>query len=146
MAKSISYLLYTVWGCIWAMLWMHYISFIFLTVVMLFDTLTWTAKSIRLWEFRSNRLTRWIISKILILVLVLLFAVASHNIYPTIKRDDSFVWLIIWMLSIAEIISSTQNIIMVRSWEHIEEWDAVSFVLSNINSVLRNRLEWIKKK
>ena len=146
MAKSISYLLYVAWSCIWAILWMHYISFIFLTIVMLFDTITWTTKSIRLWIFRSNRLTRWIISKILILLLILIFAVASHNIYPSITRDDSFVWLIIWMLGIAEMISSIQNIIMVRSWEHIEERDAVSFVLSFINESLRDKLEWIKKK
>lgn len=144
--KFISYALYTVWACIWTILWMHYLSFIFLTVVMVFDTLAWTAKSIRLWEFRSNRLTRWIISKILILWLIMVFAVASHNLYPDIKRDDSFVWLIIWMLGIAEMISSTQNIIMVRSWEHIEERDAISFVLSFINSSLRDKLEWIKKK
>lgn len=146
MAKSISYLLYVAWSCIWAMLWMHYISFIFLTIVMLFDTITWTTKSIRLWIFRSNRLTRWIISKILILLLILIFAVASHNIYPSITRDDSFVWLIIWMLWIAELISSIQNIIMVRTWKHIEERDAVSFVLSFINESLRDKLEWIKKK
>lgn len=146
MAKSISYFLYLMWSCIWAILWIHYASFIFLTVAMLFNTVTWTAKSIRLWEFRSNRLTRWIISKILILWLIMVFAVASHNLYPEIKRDDSFVWLIIWMLGIAEMISSTQNIIMVRSWEHIEERDAVSFVLSFINSALRDKLEWIKKK
>lgn len=145
MAKSISYLLYIMWSCIWAILWMHYMSFIFLTVVMLFDTITWTAKSIRLWEFRSNRLTRWIISKILILLLILLFATASHNIYPTITRDDSFVWLIIWMLWVAELISSVQNIIMVRSWEHIEERDAVSFVLSSVLWILREKLEGMKK-
>lgn len=145
MAKSISYLLYVAWSCIWAILWMHYISFIFLTIVMLFDTITWTTKSIRLWIFRSNRLTRWIISKILILLLILIFAVASHNIYPSITRDDSFVWLIIWMLWVAELISSVQNIIMVRSWEHIEERDAVSFVLSSVLWILREKLEGMKK-
>lgn len=145
MAKSISYILYLMWSCIWAILWIHYVSFIFLTVVMLFDTVTWTAKSIRLWEFRSNRLTRWIISKILILWLIMVFAVASHNLYPEIKRDDSFVWLLIWMLAIAEIISSIQNVMMIRSWEHIEERDAVSFVLSSVLWILREKLEGMKK-
>lgn len=144
--KFISYALYTVWACIWTILWMHYLSFIFLTVAMVFDTLAWTAKSIRLWEFKSGRLTRGIIAKLFILWLVLVFWAASHTIFPTITRDDNFLWLVIWMLAIAEVISSIQNVIMVRSWEHIEERDAVSVVLSSILSMLRNKLEWMKKE
>ena len=143
--KFISYALYTVGACIWTILWMHYLSFIFLTVVMIFDTLAWTAKSIRLWEFKSWRLTRWIIAKIFILWLVLVFWAASHNVFPSITWDDNFLWLVIWMLSMAEVISSVQNIITVRSWQHIEERDAVSYVLSGILEILRNKLEWIKK-
>lgn len=124
---------------------MHYISFVFLTVVMIFDTLAWTAKGIRLWEFRTGRLTWGIIAKLFILWLVLIFWAASHTVFPTITRDDNFLGMVIWMLAIAEIISSIQNIIMVRSWEHIEERDAVSFVLSSVLWILRDKLENMKK-
>ena len=144
--KFISYALYTAWACIWTILGMHYMLFIFLTVVMIFDTLAWTAKGIRLWEFRTGRLTWGIIAKLFILWLVLIFWAASHTIFPTITWDDSFLWLVIGMLAIAEVISSVQNVMMIRSWEHIEERDAVSVVLSTILSMLRNRLEWMKKE
>ena len=125
--KIIPYFLYTSWACLWMILWMHYMMFIFLTIVMIFDTLAWTAKSIRLGEFKSGRLTRGIIAKLFILWLVLMF------------------WLVIGMLAIAEVISSVQNIMMIRSWEHIEERDAVSFVLSSVLWMLRSKLENMKK-
>ena len=145
MKTTISYFLYTAWACIWTILGMHYMLFIFLTVVMIFDTLAWTAKGIRLWEFRTGRLTWGIIAKLFILWLVLIFWAASHTIFPTITWDDSFLWLVIWMLAIAEIISSIQNVMMIRSWEHIEERDAVSFVLSSVLWILREKLEGMKK-
>ncbi len=124
---------------------MHYISFVFLTIVMLFDTLAWTTKGIRLGEFKSARLTRGIIAKLFILWLVLIFWAASHTIFPTITWDDSFLWLVIGMLAIAEVISSIQNVMMIRSGEHIEERDAISFVLSSVLWMLRSKLEWMKK-
>lgn len=145
MKATISYIMYTIWACMWTFLWMHYISFVFLTVVMLFDTLAWTAKSIRLGEFKSGRLTRGIIAKLFILWLVLMFWWASHTLFPSITRDDSFLWLVIGMLAIAEVISSVQNVMMIRSWEHIEERDAVSFVLSSVLWMLRSKLENMKK-
>jgi hypothetical protein len=143
--KFISYALYTAWACIWTILGMHYMLFIFLTVVMIFDTLAWTAKGIRLWEFRTGRLTWGIIAKLFILWLVLMFWWASHTLFPSITRDDSFLWLVIGMLAIAEVISSVQNVMMIRSWEHIEERDAVSFVLSSVLWMLRSKLENMKK-
>lgn len=143
--KTLAYIAYTIGWCIGAVLWLHYTLFVFLTSVMVFDTVTWVAKWVRLWSFSSHRLTRWLISKIFIITLVLFFSAGSHHVFPDILWDDTVLWLLIGMLVIAEFISTIQNIIIVHSWQQIEEYDAVSYVLHRILSLLRDKLENIKK-
>ena len=142
--KTLSYIMYTIWWCIGAYLGMHYALFIFLMSFMLFDTITGIAKWVRLKSFNSSRLTRWLISKIFILNLIILLWAWSNVTFENIIIDNYILGAIIGMLCIAEIISSIQNIIVVHTGEAIKEYDAVSMVLHTILWFFRDRLENMK--
>lgn len=113
---------------------------------MWFDVLTGIAKSYILWDnspkkkytnwkvmntwFQTHKLKIGIISKFLVACLpfAVLFLAEVTGGYSVNLASD----VLIAVLAGAEFISSVQNIIVVRTWKDIQEFDAITYVLNLI--------------
>lgn len=144
MVSTMCYSAYIIWACVWLIFWEEVLWFYILMSVLLFDTITWIAKAVRFGVFRSNDMIWWIISKIFMIWIVIMFAIIMQSKFPdSILPSHILSWLM-WLLIVAEIISIIQNTMMVKTWVRIEEWDAVTFVLSTILNKLKTTLQSIK--
>lgn len=141
---TLCYAWYIIWACIGLLFWAETASFYILMTVLAFDTITGITKSVRLKRFKTSDAIWWVISKIFMVMLVMLFSIISQNKFPANERPEHISSWIMWFLIIAELISSIQNIIMVKTGIEIPEWDAVSFVYNGIIDKLRKVLQSIK--
>lgn len=122
--------------------WINWEAFVILSVLLVADTALWISKSYVLyWEegswFSSRKFKVWVISKLAIMLFVILLALATSQW----TWDDTIANIVVsstlWLLIVAEFISIVQNIIMIRTKEEIQEWDAVTAVLTYILSTLK---------
>lgn len=143
--KTLAYIAYITSTCIWIMLWKHEVLFIVLTSAMLFDTLFGVLKSLRLKNFNSWTLWRWAVSKLAILSFILFIWIVWTHAYPALQWNENVIWWLFWILLVAEIISILQNIIVIKTWEHIEEYDAVTdtlrFIHKTIIGILKEKIK-----
>ena len=135
------YILYTLSACLSATLQEHHTLFVILSGAMLLDTLFWFLKAIRLKNFKSSRLSWGVISKFCILSFILFIAIVSNKAYPDLLWDQNVVNGIFGVLIMGEMISMTQNLQMIKTGEHIEEFDAVTKALKYINAFFRKIFE-----
>jgi len=117
-------------------------AFVILSVLLIADTAFGVMKSFVLfWEesswFSSRKFKVWVISKFAIMLFVVLLALATSQW----TWDDSIANIIVsstlWLLIVAEFISIVQNIIMIRTKKEIEEWDAVTMVLTYVLDIMK---------
>lgn len=139
--KTLAYIAYITSTCIWVMLWKHELLFIVLTGAMLFDTLFGVLKSLRLKNFNSWTLWRWAVSKLAILSFILFIWIVDNHAFPLLLRNDKVIWWVFWILLVAEFISILQNLIVIKTWEHMEEYDAVTYTLKFIHKSIVNILK-----
>ena len=140
------YWLYICTSAFLAKYWLDWEWLIMRSVLMVFDSITWARKAVVLkWvgmeAFSSARRTGGVISKVLRLISMILFAwitgyIADSHVVTNIATN-----IVLWLLIVAEFISILQNIIMIHQRKHIPEWDAVSVVLWRMLRVLKKVVE-----
>lgn len=112
-----------------------------LSGAMLLDTLFGFLKSIRLGTLQSRKLGWGILSKFTILAFLLFLSSVSNQAFPTILWDQNIVHAIMGTMLVAEAISMIQNIIIIKTGEHMEEFDAVTKALKFILKTFRDIFE-----
>jgi len=124
-----------------AYIWIETSIICLILILMAWDTLTWVIKSIKLHDFNSRRLIWWLVSKMLVVCAVLLtwatLQTFSWEATPLVTVSIS---AIMWMIWFGELMSSIQNIIVVRTWEKIKEVDVVWQTLNYIYKTIRKWL------
>ena len=83
----------------------------------------------------SKKMKVWLLWKLVLLLIPLCIWVTGQAIHV------NMVWIVeiaAWALTLAELYSILQNIYIIKTWEHIEEYDAISFVIK--------KLLWMVKK
>lgn len=141
MKPTVAYTSYFSIACLSMALQDHYILFVVLSSAMFIDTFFWFLKSIRIGTMQSRRLGWGILSKFTILAFILFLSAVSNQAFPEILWDQNIVHGIMWILVVAEVISMVQNLIVIKTWEHIEEFDAVTKALKFILATFRNTFE-----
>lgn len=107
-----------------------------LTLLMTFDVIFWVAKSFVLeWAdnpywFSTHRLKVWVISKLSIFCIFILFWILLQYVTGSSSTMNITTSWILAIFIVAEFISVLQNVIMIRTWKEIAEWDALSYWLS----------------
>lgn len=126
------------------MVWLiHYLglnaeSVAILSTLLVVDTITgfWKEKAIG-GVPTSTRLANGIISKMVLLIVPFLVALAAKGVGVDIS---TFVVVVIDILIISELYSTIANIYTIRSKKQVEEFDALSFILKRIRSILDRML------
>lgn len=124
-------------------------AFVILAILLVADTILWVGKSYVLEghtdkRFSSRKLKVGVISKTAILLLVLLIGLAiSVRLWDSARVDSArvFVNSILWLLIAWELISIIQNVIIMKTKEPMEEWDAVSAVLKFALWVVKKQVQ-----
>ena len=110
--------------------------FLILTILILFDSFTGVWKAIVVGKNpTSRRFIIGIISKYLLLSIPFLFALLAK--VTTWDRVDWFVNSSIMLICIAQWYSILQNITSIRTMKDLEEYDAVTMVLTYLQKRLR---------
>lgn len=119
-------------------------AFVILAILLVADTILWVGKSYVLdghkpERFSSRKLKIGVISKTAILFLVLLVGLAMSVRLGETARI--FVNSVLWLLIAWELISIVQNVIVMKTREPLEEWDAVSVVLKWLLSFVKKTVQ-----
>lgn len=112
---------------------------------MLLDIMTGVAKVVALWwKPTSQRFTVWLISKVLILIVPMVLGLTAK--WTLGIELNGFIDIVLSMLVLAESYSVLQNIVSVRQRKHIEEYDALTSVLTWSLQKVKDILDWAIKK
>ena len=120
--------------------WINPEWFLLLTVLMVFDVITWIGKRLALWhkDITSRKFLVWVMAKILVLSALLLFA-------WSIKVIGISTWIsvsvIIWLFIAWELYSSLQNIHTIKTGKEETEYDVISIITSRLLSLMRTFIE-----
>lgn len=112
-----------------------------LGILMIFDVITWVLKQRRIkpQDITSNRLTTWVLAKILTLVCVILIALCIKAVwFDFIEKDYlkiALAFLIWW-----ELYSVIANTISFKTKKDFWEFDAITVFLSWFANVIKNYL------
>lgn len=120
-----------------------------LSVLMLADTILWVGKSYVLWAdstwFSSHKMKVWIMSKMAILIAATLAWISISYITKSQEISWMLADIFVWLLVAAELVSIIQNSIMMHTGKQVEEWDAISLVLTwllkQIKDFLSDKME-----
>lgn len=122
---------YISWMGIFAYLNMQEMQVFVLTVFMIMDIITGILKQrgIDPKKISSEKLTRWIIKKILTMMFLFSFAL----MFKWIWIDwGTYITAVLSLLIMSEFYSNTQNIYSFRTWKNIEEYDVISLIIKYI--------------
>lgn len=117
-----------------------------LTLLLLLDVITGVYKACILWKgeswwFTTKKFTKWVLAKVFLLVIVVaLWVVLQYVTWGGMAINVSFN-SILWLLIVWEFMSCLQNYLVARTWEPIDEWDVVTYVLRTIHWKIKKRLE-----
>lgn len=113
-----------------------------LSVMMVIDTITWVLKQYRLDPklISSHWLWGGVIKKILTIMFLFSFALMFKWIWIDWK---TYITSILSILIVSEFYSTTQNIYSFRTWQKVQEYDAISVIIKYIWDML---LEFIENK
>lgn len=132
--------LYWAWAWVFNYLWLHSEWFMILAFFLLFDTVTGVIKTIALdRKPTSRRFFLGVVSKVLMLCVPLLIALLSK---VTVWRNlEWFVSMLVGLLSVWEVYSIIQNIVIIRTQKEIEEYDAITTVFKRLLWLLRDKID-----
>lgn len=112
-----------------------------LSILMIIDTISWVAKQYRL---NKNKITshnawKWIQKKVLTIMFLFSFAL----MFKWIEVDwTTYIKTILSLLIVSEFYSICQNVYSFRTWEKVNEYDAVSLIIKFIWQSLIKVIEW----
>lgn len=131
--------IYGLYACVIGVLWYYGIDaewMIILTALMIFDVIFGVTKSYVLesWTnkdwFSTHKLKIWLISKVSIFcVFILFWVLLKYVTWSSVAMDITTMW-VLWIFIVAEFISVLQNVIMIRTGKAIAERDALSYWLN----------------
>lgn len=127
-AKTIWYIS---WMWIFAYLNIQETQIFILAVFMIMDIITWILKQ---WgidpkKISSDKLTRWVIKKILTMMFLFSFAL----MFKWVWIDGwTYITAVLSVLIMSEFYSNTQNIYSFRTWKNVEEYDVISLIIKYI--------------
>ena len=117
-----------------------------LAILLLSDTAFWIGKSYILYwhefgRFSSHKLKRWVLAKMSIIICAVLIGICvsyltKHNIVSGLLAD-----VFIWLLIGAELISLIQNSIMIHTEKEIDEFDAISLVMTRMLNKFKSLID-----
>lgn len=130
-SSSIKTIWYISWMGIFAYLNMQEMQVFILTVFMVMDIITWILKQwwIDRTKISSEKLTRWIIKKILTIMFLFSFALMFKWIWID---GGAYITSVLSLLIMSEFYSNTQNIYCFRTWKTVEEYDVISLIIKYI--------------
>lgn len=140
--KLLALCTYVICTVIWAYINENNLALSALAIFMVVDTITWMIKAYRWWNMKSWELKWWIVSKFLVWLIPFLLALLIEVAW---LKWGQFIGWAVALLCVAETISIVQNVYTIKTWEIIEEQDAVTEVLWWILKQLRKMLSWLKK-
>jgi hypothetical protein len=116
-----------------------------LWILLFLDSISWLIKWFRLGKASSYKLAYWIIAKVLIAAIPLWLNLLFKQT-GLWEIGESFISIVFSTLSVAELISFIQNIVVIRTWIEQKEQDVISWILSSILSVLNWVFDKLKEK
>ena len=132
---------YPIVACLFAYTSISGEAFSILAFLLVFDTITGVIKAIAIGKKpTSRRFILWVISKLLMLSVPMLLALLCKIIIP----ETGVTWLVsssIWLLATAETYSIIQNMVSIKLQKEIEEYDAVTWVMTYLLWQLRRVLD-----
>jgi len=112
-----------------------------LSILMVIDTISWIAKQYRIDknEITSHNWWRWVQKKMLTMMFLFSFAL----MFKWIEVDwTTYIKTVLSLLIVSEFYSICQNVYSFRTWEKVNEIDAVSLVIRYIWQSLIKVIEW----
>ena len=112
-----------------------------LSILMIIDTISWIAKQYRIDknEITSHNWWRWVQKKMLTIMFLFSFAL----MFKWIEVDwTTYIKTVLSLLIVSEFYSICQNVYSFRTWEKVNEIDAVSLVIRYIWQSLIKVIEW----
>ena len=132
--------LYPVVMCLFAYTDINAEAFTILAIFLVFDTITWVIKVIAVGKKpTSRRFIVGVVSKLLMLTVPLVISLLAKVV--TGNDVSWFIWASVWLLALAEAYSIIQNVVSIKLQKEIEEYDAITVVLTYILSQIRKILE-----
>ncbi len=122
---------YISWMWIFAYLNIQETQIFILAVFMIMDIVTWILKQ---WgidpkKISSEKLTRWVIKKILTMMFLFSFALMFKWVWID---GGTYITAVLSVLIMSEFYSNTQNIYSFRTWKNVEEYDVISLIIKYI--------------
>lgn len=146
-SKDFAYTLYAAMLALAATCNIEVWVFVMLTAFMIIDTIFWVAKAWRLesgtnpdW-FSTKKLTIWFFSKIFILICIMSLGALTKQVLPDTEWNERTITGIMWLFSVAQLISMVQNTTVFHTWVAMNETDAITKVMSFILNKLKSFLE-----
>jgi len=134
--------LYPIVSCLFAYLWLNSEVYSILAILLIFDTITWLLKAKYIWHKpTSNEMRRWVISKMLMMAIPFLLALIAKAATPSTWDVATWISSSMFILCVAELYSIMQNIISIRTWKEIAEYDAVTETLVRLNNWLKSIID-----
>ena len=92
-------------------------------------------------RFSSHKLKVWVMAKMSILVLMVMLAVVLGRITKIEEVTIVVIDVSSWLFVVAEFISVIQNVMMIKLRKQIQEWDAVTAVLTFILEKMKKLID-----
>lgn len=140
--KNANYALYFLAPCIFVYLNLSIEAMSIYATLLVCDTITWFLKS---WFVTKNSSSKWLIvwtvSKFLLFSVPMVIALMVKWLW---YDSNSLVVATLWVLIVAEAYSVIQNIVCIKLWKEIPEYDAISValwrILENTQVALENQM------
>jgi len=119
----------------------HVEPFTILAILIIVDFATWIIKSwVVSWgrSITSKKAKSWLISKLLLLLVPLMIWLVATWIW--LDWID-FVKTIAWLLMVSELYSIIANILAIRVWKDVFEYDAITAILKYLLRTVKKFLE-----
>lgn len=131
--------LYPIIACLFVYLNLSAEAYLILATLLAMDTLTGVIKAIVIWDKpTSSKMWNGVIAKCTMLLIPLCVALLAKQLNPTVVNLNAFVSVCISALSLAEFYSFLQNIVSIKKWKKIEEYDAITEVIRYIQNFIKN--------
>lgn len=139
--KATMYSIYASLIALFEFLWLPAFQVWVLWILMIFDVITWVLKQWRIkpQEITSNRLTTWVLAKILTLICVILIALCIKAVWFDFV-EKNYLQIALSFLIWWELYSVIANTISFKTKKDFGEFDAITVFLSWFASIIKNYL------